>query len=227
MPSQKISIPKRKLKGELRSSKNHSILIILCHGYNSSANNPMLVILAEDLYSSGYSTFSFTFSKGINAVDIKSQVEDILEVIDHFESYKEIVLLGHSFAALSVSIAVNKTSKVVGIITLNGFFGRRKLGKKYKRGYIKFRAAALIVPTQRSILKYFKSELEPSSIKVPVLVIHSEADESVYIDQSNYFYKNLTTIKQFITIKNASHNLNDSKDRKLVSQKIVNWLQSL
>jgi esterase/lipase len=78
---------------------------------------------------------------------------------------------------------------------------------------IKFRAAALAISKYRKIFKYFKQELQPELIKVPVLVIHSKADKFVFIEQSRIFYGKLMTFRQFIELQNANHGITAPADR--------------
>lgn len=224
MQSDLIHLPDTNLSGEWRHDKARRRLIIICHGYQGTSSDPTIVTIAKRLNQRGHDTFTFDFSENIGGFDVKRQVEDIASVVKHFESYKEILIIGGSFAALPASIATIEIPAIKGLITLNGFFGRHNLSKQFLKPYVKFRIAALLVPKYRKILKYFKRNLCPDRITVPVLVIHSLADKHVHIKQSRKFYKQLPAPKQFVRLKSASHSIKSARDRQIVVAEIHKWI---
>jgi pimeloyl-ACP methyl ester carboxylesterase len=219
-----VTIEGSELVGELYHNGSKDRLIVICHGFNSSSSNPTLVDVREGLNKKGHNTFTFNFSENIGGFDIEHQVQDVDKVIQYFADFKDIIVLASSFAALTASITAIDFPGVKGLITINGFFGYFKLGKKYRKNYLKFRIAALAIPKYRRIFKYYKRKLQPSHITVPVLVIHSLADEDVHIIQSRRFYNKLTVARQFIALKTADHGLRSSVDRNTVINNINDWL---
>lgn len=220
MKAQHIVIPTRSLQGELRHDGSKKQLIIICHGFGSSRGNPTLIAIANGLNAVGYSTFLFNFSKNVGGFDIEHQVQDIALVTEYFSDYDEYILLGHSFAALTTAIAAGQLAKIAKLITLNGFFGRAQLGDTYRNSYLKFRAAALLLPTYRKIFAYYSQELQPGSLPVPALVIHADTDTEVMISQSRWFYDRLTGRKHFVTLVGADHGVSSPADRLKVVQEI-------
>lgn len=109
-------------------------------------------------------------------------------------------------------------------MTLNGFFGQDDLGRKHRKTYIKFQIAATIVPKYKKILEYFKQELRPELIRVPVLVVHSKADKYVFIKQSQDFFQQLVCPKRFIVLENATHGIASQTDRQRVVSEVDRWL---
>lgn len=226
MRSEKIELSNKALIGEWRHKNSTERLIIICHGYQGTSKDPSLTAITEGLNKNGHDTFTFNFSENTGDLDIKHQVNDIAQIIEHFNTYHEIVLLAVSFAALPAAIATMQISSVTGLITLNGFFGTGRLGHEHRKNYIKFRLAALVVPKYKKILHFYKRQLKPNRIKVPVLVIHTQADEFVFIEQSRRFYEQLTSPKHFVTLETANHGVKSPRDRKLVVSEIHKWLSS-
>src|SRR5437868_3927137 len=133
MRSKVIELDDGRLAGEWHFNQSRERLIVICHGFNDSRENPTIVAVTDGLNKYGYSTFTFNFSDNTGGFDVEHQVQDVARVVAHFEQYKEIVLLGGSFAALTAAIATIKAPRVRGLITLNGFFGEDRLGKDHHR----------------------------------------------------------------------------------------------
>jgi pimeloyl-ACP methyl ester carboxylesterase len=202
-------------------------LIIVCHGYKGSRKTPALMKVSKGLYKEGYSIFAFDFPEG-SEIDIPMQVATIAEVFRHFDAeYDEFVLLATSFGALSASIAAIRVPNVTGLITINGFFGQRKLGKEFRKTYIVFRLMMMITPRYRKVWSYFKRELQPSRLRVPTLVIHSKADAAVSIEQSRHFFEGITSPKEFSELETANHRLSSPSDVTRVIMIITNWLKNV
>lgn len=224
MQSETITLANNKLTGEWHHAGSRGQLIVICHGYQGSSEDPTIIAIANGLNKKGHDTFTFNFSENIGGFDVEHQVDDIAQAVSHFKEYEEIVLLAGSFAALTAAIATIKLPRVTRLITLNGFFGKGALGQEHRKTYRKFRLAALIVPKYRRIWRYIKCEFRPTYIKVPVLVIHSKADKYVFIKQSQGFYKKFTAPKQFVELESANHGIKSPADRQEVVLAIHRWL---
>lgn len=224
MKTERVVIADSSIVGQLTVPTSAKRLIVVCHGYHSSKESPTLVAIARRLHTLGYATFAFDFSPTEDGIGIAQQTQDLEAIVEHFAGFKDIILLALSFSAISASIASTHTSRVSGLVTVGGFFGRAALGREYRRTYLLFRATTLVHPTSRALARYLKKELRPERITSPVLVIHSKVDKSVYISQSRWFYAKLTAPKQFVELETASHGLADDKDRKLVVDAIHAWL---
>jgi alpha-beta hydrolase superfamily lysophospholipase len=224
MKSETIVIGQRRIAAEWHHGRSRKKLVITCHGYQSSGANSTLAAITSGLNKAGRDTVTFDFSTNLGGFDIEHQAQDVAQVIKHFDEYDEIVLLAASFGALTAAIATVQNPKVTGLVTLNGFFGRSQLGQEYRKTYLKFRAAALVVPKYRKILKYFKRELRPGLIKAPTLVVHSKVDTDVLIVQSQNFYRMLTGPKQFMELESANHGITAIRDRGKIIGMINKWL---
>jgi pimeloyl-ACP methyl ester carboxylesterase len=220
----RIRIAEDRIAGELRVPKQTKRLIIVCHGYQSSQDNPAVTTKTPLLNELGYATFTFDFSPGKGGIDVAGQVRDILAIIDHFSMYDEIILLGISFAALSTSIAALHSPKVKGVVTLGGFFGKGALRRDYRRKFYLFRALAFISPSSHRIYRYLKNEFQPERISMPVLVIYSTQDAVVYPSQSRAFYDRLQAPKQVLVLESGNHTANSEHDSYAVVDAIHAWI---
>lgn len=226
MRSEIITLDYRQLTAEWHHGKPRERLIVVCHGYQGSSGDPTIVAITAGLNAASHDTVTFNFSKNTGSFDIEHQVQDVAHIVEFFRDYKEIILFAGSLGALTAAIATVQIAKVKGLITLNGFFGEGQLGQTHRKNYLKFRAAALVVPEYRRILKFYRRRLQPVLIEVPVLVIHSKADKYVYIAQSRNFYDQLTSPKQFVELKMANHGVTSPKDREKVITVINSWLDN-
>ncbi|MDB5176201.1 MAG: OsmC family protein [Candidatus Saccharibacteria bacterium] len=226
MQFETVNLANNNLTGKWSHASSRKQLIIVCHGYQGSSKDPTIIAITHGLNKKGHDTFTFNFSENTGGFDIKHQVGDVAQIVNHFKDYNELILLAGSFAALTVAIATIQLSRINRLITLNGFFGQGDVGQEHRKTYIKFRVAALIIPKYRKILLYYKSRLQPERIAVPVLVIHSKVDKYVFIKQSQDFYRQVTSPKHFVELDNANHGLTSQKDRKMVVSEIDKWLKT-
>ena len=228
MQTTKLKLADGTIKGEWHCVKPgvKQKLIVICHGYQSTQKDTTLVTITKGLNDSGFDTVTFNFSPNVGGFDIEHQVGDIAEVLEYFKDYKEIILFAASFGALTSAIATIKLPRVNRLITLNGFFGEGELGPRYIKEYRKFRIASFVTPNYRRIWKYYKRELRPERIKVPVLVMYSLVDPDVFHIQSKKFFDGLKSQKKAVELLNSSHGVSDEADRKTVITEIVSWLSS-
>ncbi len=227
MTEQTITLKDRGLSGVWHHGNRRDTLIILCHGINSSHKHPSIMAIELGLNKHSYDTFGFNFTKNLGGFDVEHQVDDIRNIIEHFRDYKRIILLAASFSALTTAIVATEVPGVHGLITVNGFFGTSALGKSYRNTYIKFRAAALVMPQYHRILRYYKTKLRPAHIDIPVLVIHSPVDTDVSDRQSRMFYKRLRSPKRFVELNTSNHGITRTKDREFVVQSVHEWIKDI
>ncbi len=228
MQSTKIQLAGGKIKGEWHCVKPgiKRKLIVICHGYQSTQKDTTLVAITKGLNDSGFDTVTFNFSPNVGGFDIEHQVGDVAQVVEFFNDYNEIILFAASFGALTSAIATIHLPRVSRLITLNGFFGEGKLGPRYIKEYRKFRVASFITPTYRRIWRYYRRELRPERIKVPVLVMYSLVDPDVYHIQSKKFFDGLKSQKSVVELQKSNHGVSDETDRNTVIAEIVSWLSA-
>lgn len=214
------------IKGILKRKNKAEPLLIVCHGYKSSKNHPALESITDKLYKMGVATYSFNFSKSAQGVDLKRQVEDIIDIANFFQDYKDIIILAGSFGALSGAIAANQSTKIKGIITVNGFFGKPLLGVKLLVIYLLFRIRMLFNTNDRITWSYLKNEYKPEIISKDTLIMHGGNDNEVFISQSKDFYRKVKGGKKFYILKNADHHLTRDEYRQETAEEIDKWLKN-
>ncbi len=225
MHSETIKLARGTLTGQLCYKQPTERLIIVCHGYQSSSEHPSIVTITQALNNKGYSTFNFNFSDQ-GGLNVEQQVSDIILIAKHFNAYREIILMAGSFGALSASIAA-KSPRIKGLITINGFFGSGKLGRKHYPTFIIFKTLSLINPRHKKTWNFFKQEFQPTQITAPALIVHSKVDKIVPIIQSTDFFKKLTGSKQFVQLETADHHLTSDADISNIVTAVDEWLQKL
>ena len=223
----KIKIPtdrNAEIVTELRQKKPTQRLLVICHGLKSSAEHPALKEITQKLYEHGHAVLTFNFSD-THGMDLECQVEDIADLVEHFTAdYDEFVLIGGSFGALSIAIAPRRSLKIKGLITVNGFFGSGKLGRPLLSKYLTFRVMAITSAKAKKFWRFYKEQFKPHELSLPVLVIHSVADEQVSIKQSHDFYTLLPGPKEFQTLKTSDHNLMPLTETDDIVRMIDAWL---
>jgi len=134
-----IKIQNGALKGELTTSKEDRILVLMIagsgptdrDGNNPSMKNNSLKMLSDSLLLQGISTFRFD-KRGVAQSQIKNlkeeemnidtMVEDVKKWIDLLssQSNRKIIVLGHSEGSLIGMLASKNNEKVKGFISLAG-----------------------------------------------------------------------------------------------------------
>lgn len=134
-----IKIQNGALKGELITSKEDRILVLMIagsgptdrDGNNPSMKNNSLKILSDSMLLQGISTFRFD-KRGVAQSQIKdlkeeemnidTMVEDVKKWIDLLssQSNRKIIVLGHSEGSLIGMLASKNNEKVKGFISLAG-----------------------------------------------------------------------------------------------------------
>jgi alpha-beta hydrolase superfamily lysophospholipase len=223
MHSEIVKLAGGKLTGQLRYKKPVGRLIIVCHGYKSSSGHPAIMAITEGLNKKGYATFAFNFSDE-SGLNLEQQVNDIVHIVNHFKGYSEIILMAGSFGALSTATVAAKLPKVKGLVTINGFFGSGKLGRKHLGTFMIFKFLTVVSPRHKKTWSYFKREFQPARITAPVLVMHAESDKLVPIVQSRNFFEKLTCVKQFTPLEKADHHLTSAKDIDSILDAVNTWL---
>lgn len=215
-----------KIVGDLQETQGSKQLLLMCHGLQSSAEHPAIKAITQKLYEHGHAVLAFNFSD-THGMDLERQVEDIIQLVEYFSSYDEFILLGGSFGALSSATAVNKSPKIKGLVTVNGFFGSGRLGKSLLPTYLTFKAMTLTSAKAKKFWRFYKEQFRPERITVPVLVIHSKADKDVSMMQSKVFFTKLSGPKEFHTLETSDHNLQPGDEIDAIVSRIHGWLKRL
>jgi pimeloyl-ACP methyl ester carboxylesterase len=222
-----IRLDNGKLTGELREVDPSPRLVIVCHGYKGSRQHPTTQAISSGLARTGHNVFTLDFSPNLGGIDVSHQVDDLRLVVSNFPQYPEVYLLAASFGAMSAVIATTQLPEIKGLVTVNGFFGTGQLGKTHRRSFWLFRIMAWLDPRYRKIRAYYRHELRPSRLNVPVLVIYSQVDQIVYPVQSETFFQEIQSPKKSLVLKTARHGLTDDADIKRVIDAVNKWMSAI
>lgn len=221
-----IPTPAGAVEGMLRDIPGNKKLLVIAHGFKSSHEHPAIKAITTGLHKNGHAVFSFNFSPDKTGMNIPQQMADINAVIEHFKT-REIFLLGGSFGALLSAMAAQSNPRVAGLVTLNGFFGGRQLGKRTRWIFLGLRTLTLVEPRYRAMWRYFKQTFRPAKVTCPALIIHSHGDKNVLMSQSLAFYDALSGRKEFVALAEADHDLTDSEEITTVIGAIDGWVRGV
>lgn len=217
-----------KLCGILSAPTNDKIqpIVILVHGFASNKNTDNYIKLVAFLNGRNISSFRFDFyghgeSGGkFENVTVSEAVDDIIQSIEFIKSmgYEKIGLIGGSFGGIA-SIMASSKSKDLKFLVLKSPVSNyedkqaavespEKLEKWKKEGfsyYEKYDGSKLRL--KYSFVEDFKNNngyAAAPNIRVPTLIIHGDADESVPVEQSIKTAKLIPNCK-LVLIKDANH----------------------
>ncbi|MGD2295782.1 MAG: alpha/beta fold hydrolase [Candidatus Aminicenantes bacterium] len=181
-------------------------IIILCHGFSTGKDGRTYVRLEEILNAQGISTFRFDFfghgkSEGkFEEITTSEAVDDALNAIKFIREtdYKKIGLVGSSFGGMASILAASQSDDLY-ILALKSPVSDYKSMSEIRRseqeledwkekGFVEFEGP----DGEMRWLNYsFYEDAEKvdaykaaRKIKVPTLIVHGDADETVPIEQS-------------------------------------------
>lgn len=221
-------------------------IIILVHGFHSGKNTKSFLLINELLWQKNISTFRFDIyghgeSEGLfENITLSEAIDDILQAIKFLkkQGYKKIGLLGSSFGG-NASIIVAAKTKDLFVLTLKspvsnylerstkimtpeqikdwkekGYRMVEDEGKKYKVNYGYY----------KDMEKYNGYRVAPL-IKIPTLIIHGDADQSVPVEQSIEISKLIPNCK-LVIIKGADHTYTNPELFKQMSETFADFIIS-
>jgi pimeloyl-ACP methyl ester carboxylesterase len=220
-------------------------LAILCPGYLDSKDYKHMVSLAEALSKRGYTVVRFDStgtweSEGdISDYTTTQYLEDIKNVLEFMlkqSDYKQILLGGHSRGGMvSILYAArdSRISLVLGIMpsSKRTLMGMRREGWKETGINIEQRD----LPDDKNKSREFRvpySHVEDrdkydvikdvKKIKVPVVFIAGELDESALPEYVKEIFDNANEPKKFITIPGIGHDYRRNDDEiKILNKKVL------
>ena len=181
-------------------------IIILCHGFSTSKDGRTYVRLEEILNEHGISTFRFDFfghgeSEGkFEEITTSGAVDDVLNAIKFIKGadYKKIGLVGSSFGGMTSIFAASKSDDLYVLALKSPVSDYKSMSETRRseqeledwkdKGYVELDGA----DGERRWLNYsFYEDAEKvdaykaaRKIKVPAMIVHGDADETVPVEQS-------------------------------------------
>jgi alpha-beta hydrolase superfamily lysophospholipase len=205
--------------------------IIYLHGFASGPKSSKAVYFARELSTIGVQTFI----PDLNAPDFEhltltSQLEVARRAIDEIPTESRIVLIGSSMGGLIATLVAPETQNLAGLILLAPGFGLNKrwttlLGeealstwKKNGRAEVFNYAAGKKLPLHYGFFDDINNyETDELTVRVPTLIFHGKADDTVPIFESEAFAKRNQDYVQLRTIDD---------DHQLLSSLEYMWMSS-
>ena len=181
-------------------------VIILCHGFTTSKNNFTNTKLEKMFNEQKIATFRFDFfghgeSEGnFENITISEAVDNILNAIEYLKGkgFSKLGLIGSSFGGISSLIAASKTDDlfVLALKSPVSNYLEKELQKRTKEEIEKWKSDGFVTRINGkgeekrlnySFFEDFKNNdgyEAAKKVKIPVLIVHGDKDESVPIEQS-------------------------------------------
>ncbi len=215
---------------------------VMAHGFTLSKDLSAMRNITRTLNMEGFAVLRFDFtglgeSEGdFSEMNFSSNIEDIVAAAQYLTAhfFAPSLLVGHSLGGAAVIFAASKIPSVRAVATIGApscaehvlrLFGG-KLDDIEHKGY----AVVRIGPRSFMIKKQFLDDIRQhnmdralNELDVPILIIHSPADEIVPVSNAAEIYKAARHPKSFISVPGANHLLSNKKHSLYVGGVIAQW----
>ncbi|XP_019094633.1 PREDICTED: uncharacterized protein LOC104757322 isoform X2 [Camelina sativa] len=226
---QKIVIPNsnnEKLVGLLHDTGSTEI-VVLCHGYRSNKNDPVMKTVATAIEKEGISAFRFDFSGNGESEgsfyfgNYNYEADDLHSVIRYFTNMNRVVpiILGHSKGGDVVLVYASKYHDIPNVINLSGRYDLKKgigerLGEDFleivkQQGFIDVQEGnSGYRVTEESLMERLNTDMHEAGLKIHkecrVLTVHGSADEVIPLEDAKEFAKIIPNHKLEV-VEGADH----------------------
>lgn len=230
------------LSGILQLPESPVCFAILIHCFTCGKDLKSFYYISDELtkHRIGVLRFDFTGigdSKGdFSETTLKHNVEDILAATKFLgENYAEpALLIGHSLGGTAAIFASQKLHSLKGVVLLGTSYRPSALSraifanpntKIFENG----------VSTEIAGKKYFlnnnffenlmvmSEQQNIADLSVPLLIVHSYADETVSIEEAFKLFNEASHPKSFVTLLNANHLFSKESHARTVANIISSW----
>lgn len=235
-------------------SENQKGLAFVTHGLGGFKEQPHIITFAEAFKEKDYTVIRFdttnTFgeSDGLyeyaTATNYYEDLEDVIKWAKKQVWYQEpFCLCGHSLGGLSIGLyAENHPNEVKALVPISTvvsgklslqtprYKGNDILEKWEKTGWnIKESNGKIKKLPWSHIEDRIKYDLldKVDRLKMPVLLIVGEQDDSTPPEHQKIFYEKLSGLKELHIIKNAPHTLKDKSHLKEIKEILLKWISKL
>lgn len=216
-------------------------LVVLCHGFQSTKENKIMVNLAAAIEKEGISVFRFDFSGNgesegsFQFANYFGEVEDLRSVVEYFtgSNRSTIAVLGHSKGGDVVVLYASKYHDIPAVINLSGRydlnigieerFGKDIWERLKKDGYIDVKNKTGEVEyriTEESMMERLNINVHEACLSIDascrVLTVHGSADEIIPVGDGKEFAKILPN-HQLKIIEGANHGYSSHQDELVAS----------
>jgi dipeptidyl aminopeptidase/acylaminoacyl peptidase len=236
----------------LNMPSNKFPVVLMCHGFagNKSGRYRIYVSLAQELAKAGIASLRIDFrgsgdSEGdFSEMTIETEVSDVLKALEFLNSHPQvdnsrIGLLGNSFGGAIAVLSAKRYEKIKSLVLLASIFNSQQWRQKWEKLHSKDSEVNIVeemmraydgnVPGKGFYKSFFNLDVEPhlpSLQSVPLLLIHSEADDRVSITEAENYVrcrKNAMAETQFIKLNKCGHDFSHFDERSVAISKSVDW----
>ncbi|KAH9801457.1 Hydrolase 4 domain-containing protein [Citrus sinensis] len=228
---QELVIPNKygeRLVGVLHDAESSEI-VVLCHGFRSTKDDPSMVNLAVALQNEGISAFRFDFagngeSEGsFQYGNYWREADDLRAVVQYFCGANHAVgaILGHSKGGSVVLLYASKYNDIRTFVNVSGRYDLKggiedRLGKDYmekimqdgfidvknKTGDVEYRV------TEESLMDRLNTNMHDACLQIDmecsVLTIHGSSDKIIPLQDAHEFDKIIPNHKLHV-VEGANH----------------------
>ncbi len=219
-------------------------VVLLCHGFMSDNESSTNMDLTKRLLPKNIATCRFDFDgHGAHPRPLQemlmtrclNQVDAILKGLSE-QGYSKIGLLGSSFGGL-IAIHAAARHPIVSVVALKCPVSnypplwRDRLGEAGMRMWKENNLLTFSSPDGRARLEYsyyedllnYDTYQDAATIKVPILIVHGDADEDVPISQSEALFDALQCEKYFERVEGADHPFSKDEDFEHMLSRVEDW----
>ena len=235
--------------------KNSKGLAFVMHGLGGNKNQPHIKTFAESFKEKEFNVISFDTTNSIGESDgdlengtltnYYQDLEDVINWAKNMDFYKEpFILCGHSLGAMATVLFAEKyPEKVKGIAPISSVISGelaektqhfKEIEKDWKEKGIREWESS----TNPGLIKRLKwSHVEDKrnynlldnidKLKMPVILIVGEYDDTTPLKHQEIFYNKLNTKKELHIIKGAEHTFKEEKHLKEIKEILLEWINKL
>ncbi|MBI1971941.1 MAG: alpha/beta fold hydrolase [Candidatus Aenigmarchaeota archaeon] len=225
------------LSGVLHKNKDDNSIVISAHGFGTDKNYWIIKELSKYLDRKKIASMRFDFTgAGDSEGDIgNSSVEQMVDDLNaavrfaRARGYKKITVAGHSLGGMVAILAATMNKDIHALmlmapaIDIRHAIRRRKDTYKHAEGGM---AEVAKTRVKKGFLKNISRHVynEAKKIKIPVLLVHGDADQSTDIKNARKFFGKLKTKKKFVIVKNANHHFSRKLHLNALVKGAHSWL---
>ncbi|MBI2085477.1 MAG: alpha/beta fold hydrolase [Candidatus Aenigmarchaeota archaeon] len=222
--------------GKSLTKKDDNSIVISAHGFGVDKNYWIIKELSKYLDKKEIASMRFDFmgvgdSEGkVEDSNLEQMVDDLNAAVEHAKQrgYKKINVVAHSLGAMVAVLAATANKDIHALTLLAPAVDIKHAIKKRKDTY-KHTADGMVevakIKVKRGFLKNISRDVyrEAGKLKIPVLIVHGDADRSTDMKNAKKFFNRLKTKKKFVIVKNANHHFSKKKHLNVLMKEAYRW----
>ena len=226
------------LSGVIHRKKDDNSIVISAHGFGTDKNYWVIKELSKYLDKKKIASMRFDFmGVGESDGDVKhssteQMVDDLNAAVQYVKErgYKKITVVGHSLGGMIAVMAAAANKDIHALMLMAPAVDLRHAIKKRMDTHKRTKdgmAEAVKTKFGEEFLKNISRHVygEAKKIKIPVLIVHGDADRSTEIKNAKRFFSILKTKKKFVIVKNANHHFSKKKHLDVLLKEAYKWVK--